>query len=233
MRLATVITVPSAYLKRTFEQHQLDAHTVPNMIDLDRFKYCPRSRLMPRLVVSRNLEPMYNIKMALCAYEIIRRRYPDARLEILGSGSEEKSLIAWAKERGLEGVVFYGAVSPVRVPEFLNRADILLNPTNVDNFPLSLVEAFACGLAVVSTNVGGIPDLVGESGAALLVSANDAEEMAAKVMELLADRALAERTISAGRRLAEKHDWKMVRRTFIFSRVLRPRSYWGACSDGA
>lgn len=211
LRTASVITVPSTFLQRTFLEHRIAASIVPNLIDLTRFRYRHRARLTPHFLATRNLETMYNIKMALRAYEIVLRSYPTARLDVIGGGSQESALREWTKKRGLRGVVFHGAVGHERVPEFLDQADILLNPTHVDNFPLSLIEAFACGLAVVTTDAGGIPDLLDESGAALVVKPDDAENMAREAMKLLADDALAERTIAAGRRLAEKYDWNAVR----------------------
>ena len=231
LRAASVITVPSDFLKKTFQEHSLSAVTVPNLIDLGQFKYRRRERLEPRFLVSRNLEPMYNIKMALLAYNIVQRRHPEARLDVVGSGSEEKALITWTKEHRLEGVAFHGAVSHERMAEFLDGVDILLNPTNVDNFPLSLLEAFACGVAVVSTSAGGIPDLLGTSEAALLVPPGDAAAMAEKAMKLLADDALAERTIAAARLVAQKYDWKAVRSSLL--RAYYPDARFSAAVQAA
>jgi glycosyltransferase involved in cell wall biosynthesis len=215
LRLASMITVPSSFLVKTFLEHNLNAVIVPNLIDLDRFRYRQRSPLRPRFLISRNLEPMYNIKMALRAYEIVKRDHPGARLEIVGSGTEEAALTAWVSEKGLKDVVFHGAITHQQMPQFLNRADILLNPTNVDNLPMSLLEAFASGVAVVSTNVGGIPDLLGDSAAALLVGPHDHEEMAARIMELLSNNQLATRTAVAARGVAEKYCWEAVRNRLL------------------
>jgi glycosyltransferase involved in cell wall biosynthesis len=214
-RLASTITVPSAFLKQTFLRHQLPATIVPNPIDLNRFRYRDRERLRPRLLVCRNLERMYNIHMALRAYEIVKHDYPEARLDIVGSGAEEASLTDWVRGKGLQGVVFHGAVSHQRMPEFLSAADILLNPTDVDNLPMSMLEAFACGVAVVSTNVGGIPDMLEDSRSALLVPPDDHREMASKIMELLRNDQLARRTILAARDLAENYCWKAVRNQLL------------------
>ncbi|HKY07029.1 MAG TPA: glycosyltransferase, partial [Candidatus Binatia bacterium] len=110
LRLASIITVPSRFLAETFSRHKLPAVIVPNPIDLERFQYRPRKHLLPRLLVTRNLEPMYNIRMAVLAYEIIKHEYPDAHLDIVGTGTEEPMLMSWVEERGLADVVFHGAV---------------------------------------------------------------------------------------------------------------------------
>jgi glycosyltransferase involved in cell wall biosynthesis len=103
-----------------------------------------------------------------------------------------------------------GGVANADVPQWLNSGDIFLNTAKVDNTPVSVMEAMACGLCVVSTNAGGIPDLLEHERDALLVPAGDARLMAAAVGRLLSDERLAA-VISAGaRRKAEERDWKHV-----------------------
>lgn len=215
LRLCDVITVPSEFLRRVFSDYGFPAEIVPNLLELERFGCRPRDQARPRLVVSRNLEPMYNVMMALQAYEIIKERHADARLDILGTGSEEAELKSWVRQRSLRDVRFHGAVDHRRMPEYLDNCDILLNPTNVDNMPMTLLEAFAAGLPVVSTDVGGIPDMLGESAAALLVKPGDYREMAKKVELLVADGDLVRRMTESGRRLAQGFDWPAVREKLL------------------
>ena len=154
---------------------------------------------------------MYNVGMALRAFKIIKQGFPAARLDVVGSGVQENELKAWVAEHNLADVIFHGAVANDRMPKLLDQADILLNPTKVDNLPMSLLEAFACGVAVVSTDVGGIPDLVGEDNAALLVRSDDHLHMAAEVHRLLTDPQLTARLISAGRMITERFEWPAVK----------------------
>jgi L-malate glycosyltransferase len=107
-------------------------------------------------------------------------------------------------------------VKNYNMPKFLDDADILLNPTNVDNLPMSLIEAFASGLPVVSTRIGGIPDLVGEE-TALLVEAGNYREMAEKILCLLANPDLAKTLIASGRRLSENFGWERIREKLLES----------------
>jgi glycosyltransferase involved in cell wall biosynthesis len=153
--------------------------------------------------------------MAIRAYEIVKRHHADARLDIAGSGTEEAALVAWVKEKGIKDVIFHGAINHQQIPQFLNSADVLLNPANVDNLPTSLLEAFASGVAVVSTNVGGIPDLLGDSAAAALVRPDDHEAMAARIMELMANPELATSMAGAARAIAEKYCWEAVRKGLL------------------
>jgi glycosyltransferase involved in cell wall biosynthesis len=103
-----------------------------------------------------------------------------------------------------------GAVSKEQVPACLNQADIFLNTTNFDNTPVSVLEAMACGLCVVSTNVGGIPYLLDHEQDSLLVPAGDAEACAGAVSRLLSDAGLAARISEGARRKAAASDWERV-----------------------
>jgi glycosyltransferase involved in cell wall biosynthesis len=217
VRIADLVTVPSAYLERCFAARKIACRVVPNLIDLQRFKYRRRELGSARLLVNRNLEPMYNVGMALCSFQIIKKQFPDACLDVVGSGSQEDSLKRWVAEQRLTGVAFHGAIAPERMPEFLDQADVLLNPTRVDNLPISLLEAFASGLPVVTTNVGGIPDLIGETKAALLVDPDDHKQMAGEIRRLLSDSGLAAGLTERGRALAEKFTWPSVRKCLFDS----------------
>ncbi len=109
-----------------------------------------------------------------------------------------------------EPVLFTGGVANSEVPTWLNRGDIFINTTNVDNAPVSVIEAMACGLPVVSTNVGGLPYLLTDGEDALLVPPNDAEAMATAVRRILTECGLAERLSRNARLKAESFDWSNV-----------------------
>ncbi len=214
LRLASFITVPSRYLEKCFLEQGFACAIVANPIDLLRFKFRSREQLRPRLVVTRNLEPMYNVEMALRAFAIVKRAYKNCRIDIVGTGSEESKLKTWVEDNRLDSVFFHGAVRNDKMPTYLDEADILLNPTNVDNLPMSLIEAFASGLPVVSTQVGGIPDLVGEE-TALLVEAGNYREMADKILGLLENPVLAKNLIMSGKRLSENFSWDRIREKLL------------------
>jgi glycosyltransferase involved in cell wall biosynthesis len=216
--MADAIVVPSAFLQRIFSGLGFSVQIIPNLVDFSRFRFRKRERIRPRLLVTRNLEPVYNVRMALEAYEIIKRDYGDARLDIVGSGTQEKELKAWVKDHGLGDIVFHGAVSNEKMPWHLDQADILLNPSLVDNMPISLLEGFASGLPVVSTRAGGIPDLVKNDAvlppgkqAALLVDVNNPAQMAEKVEELLRSPERAEELTTMAKGLCNQFCWESIR----------------------
>jgi glycosyltransferase involved in cell wall biosynthesis len=116
-----------------------------------------------------------------------------------------------AAEMGvMDRVSLPGGVPKSEVPRWMNRNDIFLNTTHVDNRPISVLEAMACGLCIVSTNVGGIPSLLKHEQNALLVPPDDHEAMAAAIEQILTEPGLAGRLSQNARTDAERYDWSVV-----------------------
>lgn len=210
LRWAHAITVPSAFLERVFAAHDVATTVVPNICELDRFTYRERPRPRPRILVNRNLEPMYNIGLAIDAFDRVRRAHPDARLTIAGVGSVEPELRERARPLG-DSVVFVGRVDHADMPSVLAEHDISVNPTNVDNMPISVLEAFASGVYTVSTNVGGVPDLLEHEIHGLLVPPGDAEAMAAAIHRVLTDPSLGVALTRRARDHAATFAWERIR----------------------
>jgi len=209
MRLAHQVVVPSDHLQKIFLEHGYQVRVVPNIVDTSRFAYRDREPLRPRLLSTRTLEPDYQVHVVMDAYALIKAARADATLVIAGSGSEEARLRRMAE--ALEDVTFLGRVRPERVPEVCASADLFLNASIVDNQPLSLLEAFASGLPVVTTATGGIGAMVRHGDCGVIVPPADPAAMAAAVLALLRDRELAHRLARSAREVAEDHSWHRVR----------------------
>jgi glycosyltransferase involved in cell wall biosynthesis len=118
---------------------------------------------------------------------------------------------AYARDRGIAArVTFTGGIPKADVPRQFDRADIFLNTATIDNAPVSVMEAMAAGLCIVSTDTGGLPHLLTHDHDALLVPPGDAEAMAAAVRRLVGEPGLAERLSRNARATAEKHAWDRV-----------------------
>src|SRR5262249_46220522 len=135
-----------------------------------------------------------------------------ARLTVAGSGPARPELERLTRDLGLEcDVTFAGRVDNDQIAALYRSASIFLNPSRVDNMPISLLEAMASGVPIVSTAVGGIPFLVEDGTTALLVHPGDPSAMAEAALRLLADDALADRLVAAGVAAAQAHTWERVR----------------------
>src|SRR5205085_9331582 len=177
-RMADAIVVPSSYLRGVFAAHGYRAEVIPNVVDLARFHYRERLRLEPHLLSTRNLEPHYDVANTLEAFAMVRARYPDATLTVVGYGSQERRLRETAESLGAAGVRFVGRVEPDAIPALYDAADVFVNSSIVDNQPLSVLESLAAGLPVVSTPTGDIPVMVRDGETGLLVPARDPAAMA-------------------------------------------------------
>jgi glycosyltransferase involved in cell wall biosynthesis len=206
---AAAVVALSGYLAEQMSAYGGRVHVLPNPIDLAAYPYRQRALASPTLVWLRTFQDTYNPVMAVRVLARLREGFPDARLIMVGRdrGLLEPTRRAAAELGVRDHIEFVGPVAKAAVPKQLARGDLYLNTPRIDNVPISLLEAMACGLCVVSTDVGGIPYLVQRDREALLVADGDADAMAAGAARCLREPELAARLSDAGRRLAERHDW--------------------------
>lgn len=199
LRQASVVIVPSAFLRETFAEHGISVVELPNLLS-DDLSFRLRQPVRPRFVMARHLEPVYNTACGVRAFRQIVDRYPDAFLVIAGGGSERGMLEGLVAKLGLNGNIrFAGPVSSDQMMALYDDADVYLNSSSVDNQPVSILEAFACGLPVVTTAAGGIPHLVCDEQDALLARVDDADDLSRQALRVLDDSSLAMRLINNGR----------------------------------
>lgn len=206
---SSALVVPSTFLEAVFSRFGLNARIVPNTIDTERFHNSRMHREKRRqLLVSRNLERIYDNETAIRAFYIVRQTYPDARLTIAGSGPQAEFLATLVQELGLgDSVRFSGRLDRDEMARAYCEADISINPSSVDNMPVSILEAMASGTPVVSTAVGGVPFLVEDGKTALLVPPSAPEAMADAIKQIMEDIALADRLVTNGLQEVQKYTW--------------------------
>jgi len=219
LRRARIVAVPSRFLQKVFSGHAVSAEVVPNIVDLTLFapRAFPRDGPeAPHIVVTRNLEAIYDNETAIRAFAIVRRSFPSSRLSIAGTGPELERLRQVAVDCGVAGsIAFLGRLEREAVATLYQSADVALNPSRVDNMPNSILEALASGVPVVSTDVGGVPDMVEHGRTALLTPPQDPQAMAGSIARLLNDRGLAQRIASAGLADVQRFGWPAVRQRWI------------------
>lgn len=213
---AARVTSPSAYLARQLAHLGPSVEIVPNGVDVAHHPFRRREAVKPHLVWVRAFHAVYNPILAIDVLADLLRDRPDAHLTMIGvdrDGSLQQVRDRAESLRVSHAVDLIPGVPKDEVPNYLARADIFLNTTDIDNAPLSVVEAMACGLCVVTTNVGGIPDLLEDESDALLVPPRSASAMANAVRRILDEPTLAGRLSSEARSASEKRDWaEVVRR---------------------
>jgi glycosyltransferase involved in cell wall biosynthesis len=194
-----------------FARHGYPARAVPNLVDTTRFRYRDRMPPRARFLSARNLEPYYRVDVTLEAFAMVRDRFPSATLTIAGDGSERGRLVRQAAELGENGIRFVGRVNPIEMPKHYEAADVFVNASVVDNQPLSVLEAFAAGLPVVSTATGDIGALVRDGETGLVVPANDPASMAKALSVVLEYPVRALRMARQARSEVEAFTWERLR----------------------
>lgn len=222
---AGIVVVPSAFLDSVFAKYGVATSIVPNIVNLDAFRPTDALPEKPHLLVTRNLEPIYDVGVIIRAFAIVAGRHADAQLTVAGSGPERDMLERTAADLGIaHRVHFTGRVDNTELPALYRAASVVVNASLVDNLPISLLEAMASGVPIATTDVGGIPYVVQHEVTALLVPARDPVAMANAVLRLIEDRPLALRLRAAGVEAARRYAWPNVRGQLFdgYARVLRP-----------
>jgi len=208
------IVAPSKYMQIQMAKFDKEIQIIPNSIEVTRYPYKHRELVDPHLVWLRAFHKIYNPTLAPKVISRLIKEFSEIILTMVGpdkkDGSYIQTLEAAKNLDVLSRIELPGKVSNDDVPNWLNKGDIFINTTNFDNTPVSVIEAMACGLCIVSTDVGGIPYLMEDEVDALLVPPDDPDAMAGAVRRILTDPDLAARLSANARKKAESFSWERV-----------------------
>jgi glycosyltransferase involved in cell wall biosynthesis len=201
---AAVVTVSRHNVAHLRERlPQVDIRYIPNGVALcDPAPDQPAGSLLfvGRLVAKKGVDTL------LEAMAVVHRRVPGARLQIVGDGPQRPALEAQAQRLGISSVVrFCGALAGDDVDDAYRRAVAVVAPCRVDatgdrdGLPTVLLEAMARGVAVISTSVVGIPELIAHGETGLLAPPDDPGALAEAILQMVGDAPLRQRLAAAGR----------------------------------
>jgi L-malate glycosyltransferase len=211
IRLADDVIVPSEFLVDVFARHGISASVIANHLDVSRMQARERATLRPRFFSNRNFEAHYNVSAILDAFKVVQAAHPDASLVVAGNGPLRASLEAHATALGLQHVRFTGPVPPDDMPALYADADVYVNASLIDNMPLSLLEAYASCLPVITSDAGGIPWIAKHGETAVVVPAGDTRALAANMLDVLAQPDLALARATRARQYVESaFSWEQV-----------------------
>ncbi|GGD02548.1 glycosyltransferase family 4 protein [Hyunsoonleella pacifica] len=215
---AHINIAPSSYLLSYFkETGYQNLIYIPNTIKINKYQFKTRNFDTIRLLWVRSFSKIYNPKLAIYILKSFRDKNIAASLCMVGpendgSLSEVKAL---AKSLNLD-VEFTGKLSKEAWHKKAENFNVFINTTNVDNTPVSVIEAMALGLPVVSTNVGGLPFLIKNNSDGILVKPNNAEEFKNAILELKNTPLLTQQIVSNARNKVEGYDWEIVKKQWMF-----------------
>jgi len=205
------IVVPSGYLVDVLREFELEAQIVPNIVDLSQFHYRLRSPLRPHLVCTRGFHPYYGIDVVVRAFAEVQKSYAEAQLDLVGGGKLENQIRDLVRQMNLSGVNFLGLASRQNIGQFYDRADIFVNASNLDNMPVSVLEAFASGTPVVTTAPESMRYIVENGRTGLLSEPGDAGALARNILAVLSDSGLAMRLSRNAFAESAKYSWESIR----------------------
>lgn len=214
LKSATCVIAPSNYLIEKMKFFRSDILLIPNPINIDYYPYRLRVKVRNETVWLRKFRYIYQPHNVAYVIENLSKSRDDTTMTMIGPDSKDGSLertVQLAKDLKVDKrLKIIGGVPKEQIPYYLNLSDIFLNTTAIDNTPISLIEAMACGLCIVSTNAGGIPYLIEHEKEGLLVPVNEPEKMAKAIKRILSEPRLAERLSKNSRKKAENFDWKII-----------------------
>lgn len=218
--------VPSRFLHEVFAGFGIRSEIIPNIVDVERFRFRGRDQLRPRVLSTRNFESLYNLPCTLRAFRLVQDRYPDATLTLVGAGSQDTAIRQLAAELRLQHVTFAGRVAPEDIWRYYAEADIYLQTPDIDNMPTSILEAFASGCPVVATRAGGVPAILADEVHGLLVPCGDHHAAGEAMLRLLQEPGRACALAQAAFETCGKYQWSSVRSQWLglYRRMVQHRT---------
>ncbi len=183
---------------------------IPNHIDIHQYTFKKRHVFSPKILWVRSFAPIYNPKMAVQVFAEVQKHYENSTFCMVGpdNGSLEE-IQDFAKSLHVT-VLFPGKLSKENWISLSEDYDIFINTSHADNTPVSVIEAMALGLCVISTNVGGIPHLISDNATGLLVHDSDYEDMASKIIAVTSTPQFASKLTENARNSVTNFDQKVI-----------------------
>jgi len=206
------VIVPGHYLRRFFFNRGVLTDILPNIIEVNRFRFkTPKYRDQIKFICTRNLEPAYDIATLVKSFCIVKKELPNSSLTLVGDGSLKNQIVDMISKYGIQDSVHIaGKVDPFDMPDYLASHDIYVNSSVIDNYPISIIEAFSCGLPVVSTSAGGIPFLIEHNVNGLLSKPGDEVAIADNMIRMARNLSLGIELSKNAKKIVEQHSWHKV-----------------------
>jgi N-acetyl-alpha-D-glucosaminyl L-malate synthase BshA len=219
-----LLTVPTRYLagevaKAFSPPPGLTTEVIGNFVDTERFAPAPaRPRAVKTLVHNSSFRPLKRVTDVVRILAEVRKRVP-AELVLIGDGPTRSEVAALAKSLGVaDAVRFTGEQTDV--VELLRGSDLFLFPSQTESFGLAALEALACGVPVIASRTGGLPELIDDGVTGFLQPIGDVPGMAARAVQLLTDDALWSR-FSAAARAAVEARWRAAPKVDLYEAAYR------------
>jgi glycosyltransferase involved in cell wall biosynthesis len=207
------LVAPSGYMYAIFKNYAYDnILLIPNNIDITIYPFTPRISIKPKILWVRSFASLYNPELGIKAVAELNKVFPQIELCFVGpekDGTMENCQQLVAELNLSKQISFKGKLNKEDWIQLSMNYDIFLSTTNVDNTPVSVMEAMALGMVVVSTNAGGVPFLIEHAKTGYLYNIGDEQGLVVLLRELMNGDLLS--TSESARNKAEEWDWKNIK----------------------
>jgi len=188
---------------------------IPNGIELEKFEnFCQRElnhKTKKTILFVGTLCPVKSVNYLIKAMSIIHRRLPATNLLIVGDGPEKEKLESLVKELNLQDCIHFTGKAPnEKIPEYMSQAHLFALPSSSEGLPLVIIEAMASGLPIVTTNVGGLPEIVKNRENGFTVESRSPEALAEKILLLLENTCLCDEICKTNKENAKNYSWDKI-----------------------
>lgn len=211
---AHCLIAPSNYLKNYFEIKGFNMTHIPNIIEIENYPFKERKNIKPNILSIRGFGKAYNPLMTLQAINELKDKINSLNLLMLGDKNEYyySEVIDYIKQNKLDNKVkISGKCTKEEWLSLSKNYDIMVSNPIIDNTPISVIEGMALGLFVISTDVGGIPDLLEDNIDCFLVKSNDYKQLANTIEKVIENLNMFSEIQIKARLKAESFDWKSIK----------------------
>ncbi len=185
LKLVDSLHVQTTWSAGVFLKHNLDVKVLSFPVDVKALKFKQAGRFQPRIICDRTLNDANNILCLLKAFVFVKQKYPRAELVLSGTGPRRVPLSKYIAEEQIHGIEFMDESEMTIGSSVWDDADVYVNPSTIDRFPISISHAFALGLPVVTTDAGAITEVVLDRVNGMVLAVNDCVGMAERIIELI------------------------------------------------
>lgn len=204
---------PSMYLLEAFKKNgYTNLKFIPNTIEISNYKFLLRKDISAKLLWVRSFSEIYNPTMAIKIVEELIEKGINASLCMVGP--DVNGMLSTCKKMAEEKnlpITFTGKLSKKEWIALSEDFHIFINTTNFDNTPVSVIEAMALGIPIISTDVGGMPFLISNDKTGILVPSNDSTVFVDKIIQLINNPLVTENLSINARKEVEAFDWLKVK----------------------
>lgn len=230
---ADAVIAQTNHMKSAIQEfYHKDIFVIPNGVDIDRFSRLSRGKARIELNIKGDekillfvggLRPVKGVRYLIESMSIIKQEYENIRLLIVGEGEERQTLEGLAARLDLtECISFLGQITNDAIPGYMIASDILILPSLSEGFPVTILEAMAAGLPIVTTRVKGMPEIVRDGENGFLVEPKNPGQIGEKVLLLLENDDLRRRISGNNREKAKRYSWESVARSLeeVYTKVV-------------